>query len=171
MHIVDHDHLAKWNEMWGLAVVFGLTSVVWTYAFVAELGIPLWPAFIASSTYFATEGDLVGLRRGIASNLVGIAYGAATVAVVDAVFGGSIVGLSLLVGVFMFIASLHAAVPLLSFTPGGFFGYATFFGVHSAEVAAFGIEGILGETVAAAVSMLLGALIGFGADGLGSSIG
>ncbi len=30
---------AEWNETWALAVVFGLASVPWTYAFVTYLGV------------------------------------------------------------------------------------------------------------------------------------
>jgi len=153
-----------WSETWSLAVVFGLASVPWTYAFVSG-GVPLWPAFVASATFYAVDEDgLVGLRRGYASNLAGICYAAATLAVVDGVLGGGPLALSVVVGAFMFLASLHAAVSPLSFTPGGFFGYATLFSVHAAEATAFGVSGLPGETLAAVVSMLLGAVIGLGTD-------
>jgi len=46
---------------------------------------------------------------------------------VDGLLGGGAVALSVVVGAFMFLASLHEFVPLLSFTPGAFFGYATMF--------------------------------------------
>ena len=154
-----------WNRTWALAVVFGLASVPWTYAFVAG-DVPLWPAFIASATFYATDEDgVAGLQRGYASNAAGIAYAAATLALVDAL-GGGVVTLSVVVGAFMFLASLHAFVPLLSFTPGGFFGYATLFSVHAAGASAFGLGGLAGETVAAVVSMLAGACIGLGTEWL-----
>ena len=154
-----------WNRTWALAVVFGLASVPWTYAFVAG-DVPLWPAFIASATFYATDKEgLAGLRRGYASNAAGIAYAAATLALVDAL-GGGVLTLSVVVGAFMFLASLHAFVPLLSFTPGGFFGYATLFSVHAAGATAFGLGGLAGETVAAVVSMLAGACIGLGTERL-----
>ncbi len=155
---------AEWSETWSLAVVFGLASVPWTYAFVAG-GVPLWPAFVASATFYAVDEEgLAALRRGYASNLAGICYGAATLAVVGGLLGGGLLALSLVVGAFMFLASLHAAVPPLSFTPGGFFGYATLFSVHAAGATAFGVPGLAGETLAAVVSMLLGAVIGLGTD-------
>ena len=47
----------------------------------------------------------------------------------------------------MFIASLHEFVPLLSFTPGGFFGSATMFSVAAADATVFGIAGLPGETL------------------------
>lgn len=79
---------------------------------------------------------------------------------------GGIIALSIVVGAFMFLASLHGFVPLLSFTPGGFLGYATMFSVHAANATAFGVGGLPGETLAAIVSMLIGAAIGLMTDEL-----
>lgn len=167
MRIVTREQLVEWNQTWSLAVVFGLASIPWTYGFVAGLHIPLWPAFIASGTFYAvgegTDGidGLDGLVRGYASNFAGIGYAAVTLGLVNSYFGGGILALSLVVGAFMFLASLHDFVPLLSFTPGAFFGFATMFGVHAAEATAFGFIGLPGEVLAAIVSMFIGALIGF----------
>ena len=161
----------EWNRTWALAVVFGATSVPWTYAFVAGLQLPLWPSFIASATFYATdETGLEGLKRGYASNFAGIVYAALTLAAVNAVLGGGVVALSVVVGAFMFLASLHEFVPLLSFTPGGFFGYATLFSVHAAGATAFGLTGLGGETAAAVASMLIGASIGVGTEELSARL-
>ena len=127
---------------------------------MAGLQLPLWPSFIASATFYAAGGDLDGLKRGYASNAAGIVYAAATLLVVESLLGGGALALSV-VGAFMFLASLHEYVPLLSFTPGGFFGYATMFSVHAASASAFGLPGLAGETLAAAAAMLIGAAIGF----------
>ena len=160
-----------WNETWSLAVVFGVASVPWTYVFVVGLAIPLWPSFIASATFYATDtSGLAGLKRGYASNAAGIAYAAATLAVVDGFLGGGPLALSVVVGAFMLLASLHEFVPLLSFTPGGFFGYASMFSVHAVGASAFGVTGLTGETLAAVVSMLLGAVIGVGTAVLGERL-
>ena len=164
------DRATDRSGTWALAIVFGLASVPWTYAFVAGLEIPLWPSFIASATFYAAGSGLDGLARGYASNAAGIAYAALTLAVVDGVLGGGAVALSVVVGVFMFAASLHEFVPLLSFTPGGFFGYATMFSVHAAGATAFGVPGLAGETVAAVVSMLIGAAIGLATDEASSAV-
>ncbi|WP_026190200.1 DUF1097 domain-containing protein [Halomicrobium katesii] len=164
------DRITDRNETVALAVVFGLASVPWTYVFVAGLHIPLWPSFIASATFYAAGGGLSGLVRGYASNLAGIVYAVLTLAVVDTYLGGGVVALSVTVGAFMFLASLHEFVPLLSFTPGGFFGYATMFSVHAANATAFGLTGLPGEAVAAVLSMLLGAVIGFVTDAVSSDL-
>lgn len=155
----------RWNRTWALAVVFGIASVPWTYGFVAGLEIPLWPAFIGSATFFATEErGQEGLAKAGASNLAGILYAAATLFIVDAFFAGGVIALSFVVGLFMFLASLHEFVPLLSFTPGGFFGYATMFSVAAAEATAFGVTGLPGQTVATISGMFIGAVIGLLAE-------
>ena len=165
------DHLIeRWNETWALACVFGLASIPWTYAFVAGFDLPLWPSFIASATFYAAGGGLQGLKRGYASNFVGIVYAAATLWTVDGVLGGGPLALSVVVGAFMFLASLHEFVSLLSFTPGGFFGDATLFSVHAAGVTAFGVGGLAGETLAALVATFVGAAIGLATERLSDEL-
>jgi hypothetical protein len=162
MALLDRDRLAD-RGVWSLAAVFGVASVPWTYAFVTA-GVPLWPSFVASATYYAAGEGRGAYVRATASNAAGVAYAVGTLAAVDALGGGTVT-LAVVVGVAMFLASLHAAVPLLSFTPGGFFGYATMFSVHAAgATVAFG--GLPGETVAATLSMGVGAVIGLGTDRL-----
>ena len=163
------DRIGEWNETWALAVAFGLASVPWTYAFVAELHLPLWPSFVASASFFAAGGGLDGLVRGYLGNAVGIAYAAATLVIVGALGGGPLV-LSVVVGAFMLAASVHAFVPGLDFAPAAFFGYATMFGVHAAGAGVPGYGGLAGEAVAALVAMLLGAAIGLGVERAAESV-
>jgi hypothetical protein len=155
--------LTDWNETWSLAVVFGIASVPWTYAFVAGLGLPLWPSFVAAATYYTTDRGPDGFARGVLGNLAGIAYAAGTVAVVDGALGGGVLALSLVVGAAMFLASLHPFVEPVSFAPAAFFGYATLFGVHAAGTGAV-VPGLAGEAVAAGLAMLIGSAIGLGTD-------
>ncbi|MDZ7702660.1 MAG: DUF1097 domain-containing protein [Halobacteriales archaeon] len=146
-----------------LAAVFGLASVPWTYGFIAGLELPLWPSFVAAASFYAAGGGLDGLRRSAAGNLVGVLYAAATVGLVEGALGGGVLALSLAVGGFMFLASLHPLVEPLSFAPAGFLGYASLFGVHAAGSGAV-LGGLAGEAVAAASALLLGALIGFATE-------
>lgn len=161
---VRWDLVTEWNRTWALAVVFGLASIPWTYGFVAGLHLPLWPSFIASATFYAAGDGVKALVRGYASNLVGILYAAATLLIAGIGSGDPVVLLSVAVGGFMFLATLHGFVPLLSFTPGGFLGFATMFSVHAVDATAFGVTGLPGETAAALLAMLIGALIGLGTD-------
>lgn len=145
-----------------LAVVFGAVSVPWTLGFELSQGLPLWPSFVASASFFAAGGGWRNLARSLAGNLAGAVYGALTLWIVAAAGAGA-VGLSLVVGAFMFAASLHAFVPGLSFTPAAFFGYAVLFSVHAADVQLLA-SGLGGELVATAASLAIGAGIGWLAE-------
>lgn len=147
-----------------LAVLFGLISVPWTYGFEQVASLPLWPSFIASATYFSTSKGFAGLGRGLAGNVMGAAYALATLALAAALDLGA-VGLSLAVGAGMFLAGLHAYVDALSFTPAGFFGYATLFSVDAAG-AELWMAGFAGVGIATAASLAIGALLGLLADRL-----
>lgn len=113
------------------------------------------------------DGDELSAR--IAAEL-GDALAAATILIAEGVFGGGVVALSVVVGAFMLLANLHEYVPLLSFTPGGFFGYATLFSVNAAGTAAFGASGLAGETVVVIGAMSVGALISYATDVLSGMI-
>ena len=153
-----------WTPAVSLAVVFGLASVPWTYAFVTG-GVPLWPAFIASAGFYAAGGGIDGLARATPNYLAGILYAAATLAITDALGGGVLV-LSVVVGAFMLLGSLHALVDRLAFTPAVFLGYATLFSVDAAGAVVLGLGGLAGETTAAVLSMGVGVLIGLATERL-----
>lgn len=80
---------------------------------------PIRPETYTPTSYYAPGGGYDGLVYGIASNVAGVTYAAVTMLIVDAVLGDTVVALSVVVGVFMFVASLHEHLPVLSFTPGG----------------------------------------------------
>ncbi len=145
-----------------MAVVFGVVSVPWTFGFGLVEGLPLWPSFIASASFFAAGGGVGGLRRSLLANILGAAYAAATLLLVDA-GAWNLLGLSVLVGVFMLLASLHDLAPRHLYGPGGFLGYAALFSVTPAGTTLFqpGLPGALWATL---VSMGIGALIGWGAQ-------
>ena len=161
--VVASDQHRSWttSEV-ALAVVFGLASVPWTYAFVTG-GVPLWPAFIASAGFYAAGGEVAGLHRVVPNYLLGIGYASATLAI-TAALGGGVLVLSVVVGAFMLLGSLHALVDWLDFTPAVFLGYATLFSVNAAGATVFGLGGLAGETSAAVLSMVVGALIGLGTE-------
>lgn len=163
------DERAPGRREAALALVFGLVSVPWTFGFEQVAGLPLWPAFVASATYFASPGGARGLARGLTGNLVGAGYAVATLALVAALGYGAL-GLSLLVGAGMLVAGLHAFVPLLSMTPAAFLGYATAFSVHAADATLYA-GGFAGEALAVGASLAIGAAIGIAADGAAGALG
>lgn len=138
-----------------MAIVFGLLSVAWTFGFEQVNGLPLWPSFVASASVFAAGGGPRGVARSLAGNALGALYAVATLVLVASVGAGAL-GLGLVVGAFMLLASLHALVPPLSFTPAAFLGYAALFGVHAGGFQ-LATTGIGGELVATLAAMAIGA--------------
>lgn len=147
-----------------MAVAFGLLSIPWTFGFEQVAGLPLWPSFLASASVFAAGGGSSGLARSLSNNALGAGYAAATLLLVVAIGAGPL-GLSLAVGAGMFLASLHALVPGLSFTPAAFLGYAALFGVHAGGFT-LALTGTAGELVAAVAAMAIGAGLALVAEGL-----
>jgi hypothetical protein len=139
-----------------------------TDAFAVGPRLPPWPSFIASATFYAADGT-DGLARGYPGNAAGIVRAALTLVLVDGPLGGGAVAPSV-VGAVTLPASRHEFVPPLSLTPGGFFGYASTFGVHAAETTAVGPTGPPGETTAAILSTFLGAVVGPATDEVSSAV-
>lgn len=143
------------ERVYAMATAFGLLSVPWTLGFEQVAGLPLWPSFIASASVFAAGGGPRGLAGSLANNALGALYAAATLMLVAALGAGAL-GLSLAVGAGMFLASLHALVGPLSFTPAVFLGYAALFGVDAGGYQ-LGLAGVGGELVATLAAMAIGA--------------
>mgnify|MGYP000613310617 CR=1 FL=1 len=143
-----------------LAVVFGATSIPWTYAF-GVAAIPLWPSFIASAGYYASPRGPRGVLQTIVGMGLGVGYAAATLGLVG---DTGLLALSLGVGAAMLIASLHPLVDVLSYGPAAFLGYAALFSVDAAAATVAGLPGLWGVTMAALVSVVAGAAIGLLTD-------
>ena len=85
--------------------------------------------------------------------------------------GGGVLVLSVVVGAFMVLGSLHALLDRVSFTPAVFLGYATLFSVNAAGATVFGLGGLAGESAAAVLSMVAGVAIGFVVEALADRVG
>lgn len=145
-----------------LAVLFGAASVPWTYGFELAPSLPLWPSFIASAAVFAAGGGWSGLRDALVGLTLGATYAAATLWIAGGA-GAGVLALSIAVGAFMFVASLHEAVPWTGYGPAAFLGFAAMFSVTAAGIG-LGGAGLLPELTATLGSMAIGALIGRGVE-------
>lgn len=123
------------NPLMALAVVAGILAIPWVYLFVMILKLPVWVSFIAGGSFFAAGGGIEGLKKAGATNILGLIYGAITTAIwlnvggADAGTSTMILFLSLIVGIVVFLAVVQSKISLLSFVPGVFFGFGTYFGV------------------------------------------
>ncbi len=150
------------KSLLGIGISVGVLAGVWTYVSV-ELALITWVAFIAWACFFAAGGGTEGLRKGLAANLAGVAWGYVISLVLQV--NGSTLVLALAVTVVGFILCVQAAWSVLSFIPGAFAGTAVFFGTSfdlTGTVLALVIGAVLGLA-----SALLGARIQSAVDGSG----
>ena len=139
----------------GIGISVGVLAGVWTYASV-ELTWITWVAFVAWACFFAAGGGTTGLAKGLAANLAGVFWGWVISQGLESV-SASTLSLALMVTVVGFVLCVEAALPLLSFIPGGFAGTAVFFGTG------FDLGGVL-------VAVVAGALLGIVSERLGAAI-
>lgn len=149
----------------GIGISVGVLAGIWTYASV-ELTLITWIAFIAWACFFAAGGGTTGLAKGLAANVAGVFWGWVISQGLETI-SASTLALAVMVTIVGFILCIEAALPLLSFIPGGFAGTAVFFG------SGFDLTGALIAVVAGAllgiVSEKLGAMIQSAVDGASHS--
>lgn len=139
----------------GIGISVGVLAGLWTYASL-ELALVTWVAFVAWACFFAAGGGTAGLAKGLAANLAGVFWGWVISQGMSNVSDTSL-AIALMVTVVGFILCVEAALPLLSFIPGGFAGTAVFFGTG------FDIMGVL-------VAVVAGAVLGIVSEKLGGMI-
>ncbi len=137
----------------GIGISVGVLAGVWTYVSV-ELALVTWVAFVAWACFFAAGGGTTGLAKGLAANVAGVFWGWLISLGINHV-SGSTLALALMVTLVGFVLCVEAALPLLSFIPGGFAGTAVFFGTGFdlggtlVAVVAGALFGLVSEVVAA----------------------
>jgi len=139
----------------GIGISVGVLAGVWTWTSV-ELALVTWVAFVAWACFFAAGGGTTGLAKGLAANLAGIFWGWAISQGLEGL-SNSTVALAVMVTVAGFVLCVQAALPVLSFIPGGFAGTAVFFGTG------FDLAGVL-------VAVVAGALLGIVSERLGAAL-
>jgi len=139
----------------GIGISVGVLAGIWTYASV-ELTLITWVAFVAWACFFAAGGGTTGLTKGLAANVAGVFWGWVISQGLENV-SASTIALALMVTVVGFILCIEAALPLLSFIPGGFAGTAVFFGTS------FDLVGVL-------IAIVAGAVLGIVSEKLGAMI-
>ena len=139
----------------GIGISVGVLAGVWTFASV-ELAWITWVAFIAWACFFASGGGTTGLAKGLAANLAGVFWGWVISQGLENV-SGSTLALALMVAVVGFVLCVEAALPLLSFIPGGFAGTAVFFGTG------FDLAGVV-------IAVVAGSVLGIVSEKLGGAL-
>ncbi|MDR7255437.1 hypothetical protein J2X46_004444 [Nocardioides sp. BE266] len=143
------------KSLLGIGISVGVLAGVWTFASV-ELTWITWVAFIAWACFFAAGGGTTGLAKGLAANVAGVFWGWVISQGLEHV-SSSTLALAVMVTVVGFVLCIEAALPLLSFIPGGFAGTAIFFGTGF-------------DTGGALLAIVAGALLGIVSEKVGAAI-
>lgn len=118
----------------------------------ASLKLLAWVCFLGWACYYASGAGVEGLKKTIACNLIGVVYGFLMVYAAGLLGFTYAIGIS--VAVFAFCMCVQAHIGLLSFIPGAFCGAAAYFGAGAKPEI----------IVAVAISLVVGALLGYISD-------
>jgi hypothetical protein len=148
-----------------LGIAIGILIAVWTFIAVGspDVGLVVWAGIIAWGAFFAAGGGMQGLKKTIAAHLSGNFWAFLALLLFTRVGGGSTLVLALLVGLIAFMMCVQANLPLLSFIPGAFMGAATWVGAN-------GGGSLTRASLMIAVSMVLGAFLGYISEALGKKL-
>lgn len=87
-----------------------------------------WVGYAAWASFYYAGGNKEALTKSIAANIAGMTQGALFFWLWLQFGGGSLILLSVWIGVFCFVMTIEGNIPLLSAIPGQFVGAAVFFG-------------------------------------------
>jgi uncharacterized protein DUF1097 len=149
------------NASTARALFVGLLVAVWVWLTgQARLRLEVWPGIVALGCYFAAGGGVSGLQKTVIGTLSGVAWVLVADAVRVAVGGTSIVG-ALIAGAMAVGIILVSRVPFLGFVAGAFAGAGVAWGLRVNTVQ---------EGIQAAISLVVGALLGFVAERLAGAV-
>lgn len=141
-------------------VVIGLLAAVSVLFTTYVLAVPIWVVFIAWASFFAAGGGGLGARSTLAMGAAGILSATATLITATAL-GGSVWAVAgcCIVGAGALVAI--GQIPLFSFTPGGFLGFASTAGTIAATQSSITDPvGFAHPSVLVAVAFVVGVAFG-----------
>jgi hypothetical protein len=149
------------NASTARALFVGLLVAVWVWlSGQARLRVEVWPGIVALGVYFAAGGGVSGLQKTVIGTLSGVVWVLVADAVRVAVGGTSIVA-ALIAGAMVVGIILVARVPFLGFVAGAFAGAGVAWGLRVNTVQ---------EGIQVAISLIVGAVLGFVAERLAGAV-
>ncbi len=120
-----------------VSLSIGVLCALWFQVTVWVPWLAAWVGYAAWASFYYAGGDEKALGKSIAANVAGMLQGAVFYWLWVKFGGGSLLLLSVWIGVFCFVMTMEGNIPLLSAIPGQFVGAAVFFGnlaVHGGDV-------------------------------------
>ncbi|MGQ0485764.1 MAG: DUF1097 domain-containing protein [Hyphomicrobiales bacterium] len=147
-----------------LAIVIGVMGAIATWVAVT-LGSPyvlIWAIFLGWASFFHCGGKEAGIKNSAIANVWG-AVCAAVAFIAAMALGITAITAAICVGVTVAILILGAKVPALAAIPAGVYGFAATAALflHGAAAYGAGAGGVVKLTVAVAISMIVGNVLGY----------
>lgn len=152
------------------ALVIGVLAVLSCLLTAYVIAVPVWVVFVGWAAFFAAGGGASGLAKSLLMLLVGVIV-AVLVLIVVQPFGGSAWSVAVAVGVGAAILVALSAVKVFAFTPAGFLGFASTFGVLAAgHGGAFDPVSFTHPIVQVVIALILGVLFGLASGVLSTAL-
>lgn len=138
-----------------VSISIGVLCGLWFFITTQVGWLVAWVGYAAWASFYYAGGNKEGMVKSFAANLAGMVQGAVFFWLWKLFGGGSLLLLSVWIGVFCFVMTIEGNVSILSAIPGQFVGAAVFFGNLGAH------QGDISMTLLnTAVCMLIGNLAG-----------
>ncbi len=111
-----------------ISISIGVLCGSWFFVTTQVVWLVAWVGYAAWASFYYAGGNKDALLKSSVANLVGMGQGALFFWSWLQFGGGSMVLLSVWIGVFCFVMTIEANIGLLSAVPGQFVGAAVFFG-------------------------------------------
>jgi hypothetical protein len=138
-----------------ISISIGVLCGLWFFATTQISWLVAWVGYAAWASFYYAGGNKEGLYKSFAANVAGMVQGAIFFLTWKQFGGGSMLLLSVWIGVFCFVMTIEGNIKLLAAIPGQFVGAAVFFGnlgAHQGDIFA--------TLVNTCVCMLIGNLAG-----------
>jgi hypothetical protein len=150
------------NTQIALGLSAGVLIALWTYVALQLIpDLSPWVGVAAMGCFFAAGGKTHGFQKTVFATISGMLYVWVMMQLLPR-FGGSTLLYALLMGVVALVIVFMSKIPALSFIPGAFVGAAVTVGN--------GAGADLGHLLYVAISLVIGAALGFAAETTAASL-
>ncbi len=122
-----------------VSISIGVLCGLWFFITTQVAWLVAWVGYAAWASFYYAGGNREGLYKSFAANVAGMVQGALFFWLWKQFGGGSMLLLSVWIGLFCFVMTIEGNVGLLSAIPGQFVGAAVFFGnlgAHQGDIVA-----------------------------------
>jgi uncharacterized protein DUF1097 len=111
-----------------ISISIGVLCGLWFHVTVLVPWLVAWVGYAAWASFYYAGGDTEALPKSIAANFAGMIQGALFFFVWTQIGGGSMIVLSIMIGIFCFVMTMEGNLSFLDKIPGQFVGAAAYFG-------------------------------------------